>query len=215
MSEFSEKEKLNNEEPKYTISENVQIWMAAYFIKMAADEITQEEYRVLQSEYENFAKENPEYKLAYLRRYEPESRDTYRLEQELVYEEKLRKHRAETEQAEKTPINPENNILTHYEDTLNRMAQIEGEGWKLGQEDDFKENSLKKAREALQKLKRKIRGWDFQVYGSGGFNRWCVRSDGSVEFSAWHASHLADEKVFGNRDRVIARVKLLGFKILE
>ncbi len=101
-------------------------------------------------------------------------------------------------------VNPNFNILTHYDEVLEAMATIEGERWKelqLHPTDDRK-FTLSQALIFIKKLDPDSRS-TFTVYGSGGINRWYIRADGSVEFSAPHAY----------KEKDITNAKLLGFKI--
>ncbi len=123
----------------------------------------------------------------------------------------------ESQEAERPP----RNILTHYQETLDAMAEIEGEGWKKRQETTRSGHCLLDALDALQSFLAKnpsekaLKFWDFQVYGSGGGNRYLVRSDGSVEFSAGHAVELASETGHISKDKIIKVVASLGFKIFR
>ena len=118
----------------------------------------------------------------------------------------------ETKETEQSP----RNILTHYQETLDAMTEIEGEKWKARQEEEkwTHGRGLKDALVALEKYKPKGSAYSFIIYGEGGENRWIVRADGSVEFSGMHASHLAGKKVFGDKEKVISKALTLGFKIL-
>ena len=101
-------------------------------------------------------------------------------------------------------VNSNFNILTHYDEVLEAMATIEGERWKVLQlnPSDDKKFTLSKALNFVKKLDPDSRS-TFTVYGSGGINRWYIRADGSVEFSAPHAY----------KEKDITNAKLLGFKI--
>jgi len=101
-------------------------------------------------------------------------------------------------------VNPDLNILTHYDQVLEAMASIEGSRWKelqLNPTDDRK-FTLSQALNFVKKVGADS-GSTFTVYGGGGINRWYIRADGSVEFSARHAY----------KEKDITNAKVLGFKI--
>lgn len=213
-------ESLKHDEPeKYIIPEEIQQWVDDFIVRQNKDDLPMEQFLANREEFDKLSKENPEYLLASLRRSNPDSGDIYKLENDLIYEKRDRQDKADAEQAEKTPVNPENNILTHYEDTLNRMAVIEGQGWKQGQEEcgEDKRDSLKAAlafvkKELIFTKKYGKSSGDIMVNGSGGWNRWKVNADGSVEFSEHHATSCNDGRI-PSKERTIVKAKLLGFKV--
>lgn len=203
MNELGESSKQNKPE-RYTIPPEIQQWVDDYTARQDKDDLSIEELRANQKEFDELAKENPEYQLALLRRANPDSGDVYRLETDLIYDKEIRQEKIDIEQAEKTPVNPENNILTHYEDTLERMTQCEHPGWKDWQGNDHNNHGLKKALEDIKRYNGRRPDINyFIVHGGGGWNRWVVRSDGSVEFSAGHST----------KEKTTIKAKLLGFKI--
>ena len=100
----------------------------------------------------------------------------------------------ETEQ-EKLPLN----LLTNYEETVQAIAEIEGNGWRKMSEESPGEYSLGGI---LHHLKTSEWEGAYTLYGNGGWNRYYVSPDGTVRFSKAH----------GKKDAEHARE--LGFEIV-
>lgn len=98
----------------------------------------------------------------------------------------------------------ERNLLTNYEETVDAIAEIEGQSWKEGQNRDGKTtlSALKKLQSLVPDPDRDL-GMDvFTIYGMGGFNRYFVYPDGRIAFSDYQARR-------GDSDKARA----LGFKV--
>jgi len=112
------------------------------------------------------------------------------------------------------------NILTHQEETLLVMAEIEGEAWlnmqrrELENPDKYKEdqNSIVFGLQHLKKLGPLADDVDeedrhhlvFSLYGASGLNRWGFEQDGTVRFSKHQCQY---EK----KDEILKKVQELGF----
>jgi len=108
------------------------------------------------------------------------------------------------------------NLLTSYKETMDAMAEIEGEAWLRLQSNESSTYSaawalkfVHEARsmndiEADSQISHDDNVVVVKIYGNSGINRWYVKIDGSVEFSAFHADQ-----------DVIEKVKKLGFKIFK
>lgn len=107
------------------------------------------------------------------------------------------------------------NLLKDYDGALQAIGEIEGEAWKTRQSVD----SGYTLTSALKNLKREMenRGQDemkelfgildFTVYGSGGMNRYIVRSDGSVWF---HRGFIDGSLGIQRRGELLEKIKNLG-----
>lgn len=101
---------------------------------------------------------------------------------------------------------PPRNLLTHPEETIQAMAEIEGPEWLNQQkrvEETLKntgeyENNLINALERLKIGKKSI------IYGRGGGNRWHVAANGEVSFS----------EALAESPNYLQKARNLGFKIL-
>lgn len=106
------------------------------------------------------------------------------------------------------PASPESrerfprNLLTHKDETIAAMAEIEGPNWRRDSENDPPdEYNISGALRWLSK-KPDPEGLHFVIYGSGGYNRWFTMPNGDVKLSKGHA---------GEKD--IERAQTLGFEI--
>jgi len=103
--------------------------------------------------------------------------------------------------------NPPRNLRTHFQETMEAMAEIEGKAW-LKTQETATELGVCGAREYLEEADDESS--PYTIYGDGGVNRWVVRPDGTVELSRHNATR-------GGLDDAgdIQKAKNLGFKIFE
>lgn len=100
------------------------------------------------------------------------------------------------------------NLITHYDDTLLAMAELEGEGWLDHQLHTAPDREYDVPRAVAQVTRRQQDAKDWTpdpeypndkppdlrdtvgdaIYGSGGWHRYFVRGTGDVIFSGMHAS---------------------------
>jgi len=114
---------------------------------------------------------------------------------------------------------PPRNIISHFEQTADAIADIEGDAWASRQASDAKfwgdehmpqhDTTLMGVLTRLQKCEPGEAGQQV-LYGDGGFNRWYISSEGDVGFSRSHAvANTGDTE-----ESLLQKIELLGFKIL-
>ena len=102
---------------------------------------------------------------------------------------------------------PPRNLLTHFDETVEALASIEGPRWLADQFENDRERYPKNIAAAMEKLSGTKKMYaEFIVEGAGGINRWLVRPDGSVVY-------LQSTKAGGPEKAERARV--LGFSIKQ
>jgi hypothetical protein len=104
------------------------------------------------------------------------------------------------------------NLLTTPEEDLEAAFDLmEGKGFFRMSASDDHEHTVKKARERLTKYLKELEEdddpewtleerekdkmyWSHCIYGCGGWHRYFVRGDGTIDFSAFHANFPKDKK---------------------
>lgn len=116
-------------------------------------------------------------------------------------------------------------VYIHDADALDRLASVEGDRWRLYQEQHFDnaygfyayQRGWNEYRKAVGELGSGltdegsmweggalwIGGGDGAIYGEGGYTRYAVRSDGEIVLLAWSA-----------RDDKRERARTIGFTIV-
>lgn len=196
---------------RYEVSPEVKVWIDENYSRWFDEDATMphEEWQKLEAERVQRTAKSREFELEWLRRGKSilSSSRIERLEEELLEQQKKREAQDLETQQEAVESKFPKNILTHYDDTLRAISLIEGEGWTWCQETEGQ--TMHSARNAIVLWNRDHKDPSaadtslFTIYGSGGFNRYFVYTDGSVKFSAGHGSKKDGE-----------RASRLGFKIV-
>ncbi len=102
------------------------------------------------------------------------------------------------------------NLLTNFEETINAMAEVEGQDWLLAdQNDPDQSRCIGGAVEYLHKLHSEGLTDEYlrenpvvtDIYGVGGYSRWFIMLNGEVRFSQHHHPEKAK------------KAEALGFKL--
>ncbi|MEK7644715.1 MAG: hypothetical protein AAB391_00110 [Patescibacteria group bacterium] len=185
---------------RYEVSPEAKQWAEETFATLHSGDVSlgYDEWLRLDRERQHKMEGDSECKLAWLRRESPGgSSEIEDLEEELLRERKKKAADEIERQQEKMESKIPKNLLTHYEDTLRAMSYLEGEGWLLGEKAEGQ--TAASALKAIESWSKGKTGEGapvslFTIYGAHGFNRYFVYSDGSVLFSAGHASKKDTER---------------------
>jgi hypothetical protein len=93
--------------------------------------------------------------------------------------------------SEKKEKNYPYNLLTNYNDTIEAMAEVEGQAWLNGDQNSKNNNTTQGAVEHINKTVSQsslVEDDDpvYVVYGNAGVSRWIIKANGEVWFSEFH-----------------------------